>query len=114
MTQPVPRVRPKRRSALSREDVLATLRAHERELRSHGAGALYLFGTIARDEAGPDSDVDLFFEENERARCVWAQFPDLEEYLSEILGGWKIDLIPRDSLHPVLRDRIEASAVQVF
>ena len=43
----------------TREDVLRVLRAHEAELRAMGIERLDLFGSFARDEAGPDSDVDL-------------------------------------------------------
>ena len=41
------------------ETVLATLRAHEAELRARGIESLSVFGSVARGEAGPDSDVDL-------------------------------------------------------
>jgi hypothetical protein len=41
------------------EDVLATLRVHEAEWRAAGIRRLSLFGSVARGDAGPDSDVDL-------------------------------------------------------
>src|SRR4051812_655609 len=42
--------------------VIARLRAHEAELHRAGVARLYLFGSVARQEARPDSDVDLFFD----------------------------------------------------
>jgi predicted nucleotidyltransferase len=45
-----------------RERVLRILRQHERELRAQGVVRLRLFGSIARGEAGPESDVDLLAE----------------------------------------------------
>jgi uncharacterized protein len=50
---------------MQREDVIARLKGHEAELRRLGVEHLYLFGSTARDEAGDDSDVDLFFDHPE-------------------------------------------------
>jgi uncharacterized protein len=50
---------------MQREDVIARLKEHEAELRRLGVEHLYLFGSTARDEAGDDSDVDLFFDHPE-------------------------------------------------
>ncbi len=44
---------------MNREQILATLRAHEQQLKDSGIVRLWLFGSTARDEASPDSDVDL-------------------------------------------------------
>ena len=47
---------------MNRDVAIARLKAHETELRRIGVLHLYLFGSTARDEAGADSDVDLFFD----------------------------------------------------
>ena len=44
---------------MTRAEVVAKLKAVEPALRAHGVAALYLFGSYARDEAGPDSDLDV-------------------------------------------------------
>jgi predicted nucleotidyltransferase len=46
---------------MTRDDAIRTLRQHEADLRSLGGQTLYLFGSTARGEARPASDVDLFF-----------------------------------------------------
>ena len=46
----------------SRADVLRVLREHEAELRAMGVERLFLFGSFARDEAEPGSDVDLLVD----------------------------------------------------
>ena len=53
---------------MDRADVIARLKAVEPALRAHGVAALYLFGSYARDEAGPGSDLDIFVEIG-RASC---------------------------------------------
>ena len=47
---------------MTRTDAIERLRTHRPELRRLGVDRLYLFGSVARDEARDDSDVDLFFE----------------------------------------------------
>jgi predicted nucleotidyltransferase len=47
---------------MQRDDAIQKLRQHEAELKQLGVEHLFLFGSTAREEAGPDSDVDLFFD----------------------------------------------------
>ena len=47
---------------MQRDEVLAVLKAHEAELRAHGVARAALFGSLARGDARPDSDVDLMVE----------------------------------------------------
>jgi predicted nucleotidyltransferase len=97
---------------MQRDEVIAKLRQHEAELRRLGVEHLYLFGSVARGEAREDSDVDLFFDHPEGSLGLF-QLMDVKDAAARILGR-KTDIMTRRSLHPVLQERIEASAVQVF
>ncbi len=97
---------------MKREDAIAILKEHETELRQLGVEHLYLFGSTARGEASENSDVDLFFD-YEKGKLGLYELMDVKEQASRILGR-KADIMTRDSLHKVLRSRIEASALQVF
>ena len=97
---------------MQRDEIIAKLKQHEADLRRLGVEHLYLFGSTARDEAREDSDVDLFFD-YERGKLGLFELMDVKEQTSRILGR-KADIMTRDSLHKVLRSRIEASALQVF
>ena len=97
---------------MDRTAAIAKLKEQEAELKQLGVEHLYLFGSTARGEAGPDSDVDLFFD-YEKGKLGLFQLMDVKERASSILGR-KVDIMTRDSLHKVLRDRIEAAAVLVF
>jgi uncharacterized protein len=88
------------------------LKDHETELRQLGVEHLYLFGSTARGEAREDSDVDLFFDHPKGSLGLY-QLMDVKDAAARILGH-KTDIMTRRSLHPVLRERIEASALQVF
>jgi predicted nucleotidyltransferase len=97
---------------MDRDHVIATLRAHEPDLHRAGVARLYLFGSVARQEAGPNSDVDLFFD-TDNPRFSLIELVDVQERVSDILGA-ETDVMTRASLHPMLRQRIEAEALRVF
>ena len=100
------------RSVMQRDAAIATLKAHEAELKQLGVRHLYLFGSTARGEAREDSDVDLFFD-YDKGKFGLFELMDVKERTAAILGR-KADIMTRDSLHRMLRERIEAAAVQVF
>jgi predicted nucleotidyltransferase len=97
---------------MTRDEAIARLKQSESVLKQAGVTHLYMFGSTVRGEARPDSDVDLFFD-YEREDFGIFDLMDVKELAAEILGT-KTDMIPRDGLHHMLRQRIEASALQVF
>ncbi len=97
---------------MERTEAIARLQAHGTELQQLAVQHLYLFGSTARGDANATSDVDLFFD-HERGKLSLFRLMDVKERTAEILGC-KADIMTRGSLHPLLRRRIEASALQVF
>jgi hypothetical protein len=99
--------------AMRREEVIAKLKATEPALRSFGVGALYLFGSHARNEADPDSDIDVFVDPAPDKTFGFAPFMDAYETLQQAVGE-KLDYGTRTGLHPLLRADIEREAVRIF
>ena len=97
---------------MKRADAISLLQAHEAQLKQLGVLTLYMFGSTAREEAREGSDVDLFFD-YDKGKLGLFQLMDVKEYTSGILGC-KADIMTRDSIHRVLRDEIESSAIRVF
>ncbi|MFZ1102068.1 MAG: nucleotidyltransferase domain-containing protein [Hyphomicrobiaceae bacterium] len=97
---------------MRRDEAIRRLRTRQADLERLGVQHLYLFGSTARDEAKPESDVDLFFDHPEGSLGL-LQLLKIKDATADILGH-KADVITRRSLHPVLKARIEASALQVF
>jgi uncharacterized protein len=89
------------------------LKSFEPVLREQGVCALYLFGSAARGEAGPQSDIDLMFDISPDAKFSLFDQARISRQLSEKLHA-KVDFIPRRSLHPWIRSRVEAEQVKVF
>ena len=97
---------------MKRTDAITLLQAHEAQLKQLGVLTLYMFGSTAREEAREGSDVDLFFD-YDKGKLGLFELMDVKEYTSGILGC-KADIMTRDSIHRVLRDEIEASAIRVY
>jgi predicted nucleotidyltransferase len=98
---------------MDREQVLATLRAHETELRDAGVARLSLFGSTARGEAGPESDVDLLAALDKTKRLSLLDVVCLEVRLTDLLGV-KVDLIVHGTLKPRVQQSAEMDLVHAF
>jgi len=89
---------------------LTGLAAHAEELRSLGVRSLDLFGSVARGDARPETDVDLLVEFDEVPGFVG--YVRLRNRLEEMLGR-HVDLVMASSLHPRLRERVLREARHV-
>lgn len=99
--------------AADRAEVIARLRAREPQLRNLLATSLFLFGSAARDELTPTSDVDVFIDYDPEGPFSFVELIRLRELVGEIVGR-EVDLLTRDGLHPVLKSDIEQSSIRVF
>lgn len=98
---------------MNRDDAIARIKNAEQAIRAYGASALYLFGSTARNEAKPTSDVDIFIDSDPKKPLGFIEFFGLEELLEDTLSA-KVDLCTRPELHPALRAEIEQSAIRVL
>jgi predicted nucleotidyltransferase len=93
-----------------KEEVIQRLASHRQELVRFGVKSLAVFGSVARDEARPTSDVDLLVEFEGQA--TFDQYMDLKFYLEQLLGC-QMDLVTRKALKPRLRPVVEEEALYV-
>jgi uncharacterized protein len=98
---------------MSRAKTMAQLKTLEQHLRAQGVCALYLFGSMGRNEAQQQSDVDLLFDIAPDARFSLFDQARITRQLSEHLHA-PVDFIPRRALHPAIRAKVEAEQVRVF
>jgi predicted nucleotidyltransferase len=97
-----------------RERVLALLRAKEPELRAIGVMRLRLFGSLARGEAGPESDVDLLAEIDHSSRFSLLDLVGLQRDLGHLIGR-KVEIATAvEDMRPRIRRRVEADALEIF
>lgn len=99
-------------SPLTRAQAVSRLLAAESQIRALGVRRLALFGSVARNEATPDSDVDILvhFEPGSKS---FDRFLALSELLETSLGR-HVDLVTAESLSPFIGPRILAEAQDVL
>ena len=95
------------------QQVLRTLRAHERELKRAGILHLRLFGSVARGEATPTSDVDLLAEFDKSQRLTLVKIGSLQGRLTELLGA-PVELSSQDWMREPVRSTALREAVLAF
>lgn len=95
----------------NRQDVINRIRRLQPQLRAHGVKRLALFGSFARDDPHPDSDVDLLVEFAPRQK-TFDNFLAVCELLEAELHR-RVELLTRESLSPYIGPRILQEAEDV-
>ena len=98
---------------MNRADVIATLRAHETELRHRGVLHAALFGSVARGDARPDSDIDILIEIAPDARIDLFAYVGITQFLGDLFPN-PVDVANQRKLHPLVRPGVERDAVYAF
>ena len=92
---------------MKRDEVLKIISEHREQLEKLGVKSLLLFGSVARDEAGPDSDVDFLGE------MGLFEFIKIRLYLEDILNC-SVDLGTEDALRENLREPVLKDVINAF
>ena len=95
---------------MDRERILKVLSTHRELLNQYGVKSIRLFGSYARGEATPGSDVDLLVEFEPTARVGLFEFVRLRNALSDILEC-NVDLATPDALHKAMKKEILKEAI---
>lgn len=95
---------------MTRDEALEILTAHREELSAFGLRRLALFGSVARDEAGPDSDVDVLVEFE--GKVTLDRYAGLYDQLEDLLCN-PVDLVTSDNLRSFMREGVEEDACEI-
>ena len=98
-------------SVLRCDEVIDTLRQQREAICAFHVASLFLFGSVARDQAKASSDVDLLVEFSQPVGLF--TLARLQIYLEKLLGC-AIDLGTPDSLKPYMQDLVMVGAKRVF
>jgi predicted nucleotidyltransferase len=96
-----------------REEVVSKLKADEPHLRARGVTRLALFGSVVRGEERPDSDVDILIDVDPNVKFSLLDHAGVMNRLEDLLGR-PVEVCRRETLKPLLRDRILAEAMDIF
>lgn len=98
---------------MKRDEVISKLRAHEAELKAAGIVRLAVFGSVARGDDSPGSDVDLLADFDETKRYTLLTMGRLESRLSDLLGTG-VDLSSPEWLKESVKNQVLREAVFAF
>lgn len=101
---------------MTREDVLSALKAHEPELRRRGVSHAAVFGSLARGEADPKSDIDVLIRFDPEVPVTLWDYAGLKRRVARMLAASKrrIDVIDLDGMSHRVRPIAERDAIYAF
>src|ERR1700740_3237567 len=94
--------RPRASAGIDREEVIATLRAHQAQLNRRGVRHAALFGSLARGESKGTSDIDILIELDPQASVGHFEYVGITQYLADLFQT-RVDVANRSSLNPLVR-----------
>jgi|SRR5882724_5188980 len=99
---------------MDRAALIAALKTYDAALRQNGATGLYIFGSRARSNYRPDSDLDLFIDYDAETKVPNIfRLMQLEDEISERVG-MPVTITTRNALHPLMKRDIEREAIRVL
>ena len=98
---------------MDRDAIIARLRAREADLQAHGVRRAALFGSVARNDQRPDSEIDILVDLDPEIVATMFDYAGLKAYVASLFEG-PVDVIDREALKPRLRPRAEADAIYAF
>jgi len=98
---------------MKRDEIIRTLREREADLRAHGVTHAALFGSVARDQQRPDSDIDILVDLDPAVVANMFDYAGLKDYVASLFQG-SVDVIDREALKPRLRPRAATDAIYAF
>ena len=98
---------------MNREAIVAAIRSEELALKKAGVKSLALVGSSARGSRRDDSDVDVLIDVADAAKFSLMDRIGVIHLLGDALGV-PVDVSRRDTLNPLVRDRMVKDAIQIF
>jgi predicted nucleotidyltransferase len=98
---------------MNRQDIIDRLRQNERALRARGVVHAALFGSRARGDNGPDSDIDILIDIEPEAHVSVYDYVGLKDYIASLFEG-PVDVVNREGLKSYVRPAATADAVYAF
>jgi uncharacterized protein len=98
---------------VTRERIIQVLKEAEEELRALGVSRAALFGSAARGDERPDSDIDIMVELSPDADISLFDYVGIVQYLEDLFPR-RVDVANRAALKPLVRPQAERDAVYAF
>jgi uncharacterized protein len=99
--------------SMNTPEIIATLRENEAALRAQGVSHVALFGSRARGDNRPDSDIDILIEIAPDAPVGLFEYVAITQYLADLFPI-RVEVADRSTLKPLVRPSAEREAVYAF
>jgi predicted nucleotidyltransferase len=100
-------------NTMKSDEILARLRENEAALRARGVKHAALFGSCARGDNRPDSDIDIMVEFDPAARVTVFTYAGVKDYIAGLFDG-PVDVVSREGLKPYVRPAATTDAIYAF
>src|ERR1700730_15524969 len=98
---------------MNTEEILARLRENETALRARGVKHAALFGSSARGDSRPDSDMDMMAGFDPTAHVTVSNYAGLKDYIAGLFDG-PVDVVSHEGLKPYVRPAATTDAIYAF
>ncbi|MGE5567304.1 MAG: nucleotidyltransferase family protein [Parcubacteria group bacterium] len=99
---------------MTREEVLQVLKDHEAELKQRGVAHAALFGSLARGEAGPKSDIDIMIDFDPEAPITMWDYVAVIRYVKGLFRRRKADVVNHGGMNKYILPTAERDAIYAF
>lgn len=96
-----------------RQEIIDRLRQNEAALRARGVSHAALFGSRARGDNRPDSDIDIMIDVDPAAGIGVYEYVALKDYIAALFDG-RVDVVSRDGLKPYVKPAVTTDAIYAF
>jgi hypothetical protein len=98
---------------MNREEIVARLREHKEALRTRGAAHAAVFGSLARGDHRPESDMDIMIDFDPDARITVVDYAGLKSLIAALFDG-PVDVVNRDAWKPYIRPAATSDTTYAF
>ena len=98
---------------MNSQEIIAKLRENETALRARGVSHAAVFGSRARGDNRPDSDIDIMVEFDPEAHVTVFNYAGLKEYIAGLFDG-PVDVVSREGLKPYVRPAATTDVIYAF
>jgi uncharacterized protein len=98
---------------MTRDEIIEKLKEREADLRAQGVAHAALFGSVARDDDRPDSDIDILVDLGPTIVVTIFDYAGVKDFIADMFDRL-VDVVSRESLKPRLRPKAAADAIYAF
>jgi predicted nucleotidyltransferase len=100
-------------ASMKRDEIIEKLKQRETDLRAQGVAHAALFGSVARGDDRPDSDIDIMVELDPKIVVTIFDYAGVKDFISDMFDG-PVDVVSSEGLKPLVRPRVTADAIYAF